>query len=114
GPKALTKHARGPNDIRRFTAARERPGWRRTDIPPSPPRQPNRRRSALGAGQTGRRHGRPSTHVRTIESPCTATFFASSGRVAGPLATEPSSLNRLPWQGQLIVPPWTLVTAQPA
>jgi hypothetical protein len=35
--------------------------------------------------------------------------------VAGPRRTEPSVIaNLLPWQGQLIVPFWTLLTRQPA
>ena len=38
----------------------------------------------------------------------------ASGLVAGPLTTEPSlMLNRLPWHGQSMVPPETLLTMQP-
>jgi hypothetical protein len=50
----------------------------------------------------------------TIESPWTKIALAGNGRVAGPFATEPSRLNRLPWHGQLIVPSATLFTVQPA
>src|SRR5215208_6392906 len=50
-----------------------------------------------------------------IESPSTTTTgFASRGLVAGPLATEPSRLNLLPWHGQLIVPSAISLTAHPA
>ena len=55
-----------------------------------------------------------TSQPRTIESPWTETAFASSGRDAGPFATEPSKLNLLPWHGQLIVPSCTSDTVQPA
>src|ERR1700760_4789988 len=39
----------------------------------------------------------------------------ASGDEAGPLTTAPlAMLNRLPWQGQLMVPPDTLPTVHPA
>lgn len=46
--------------------------------------------------------------------PCTVTGCDASGFVAGPAATEPSRLNLLPWQGQLMVPSTTSFTAHPA
>src|ERR1700678_4336185 len=40
--------------------------------------------------------------------------MGASGLVAGPLTTEPSlMLNLLPWHGQLMVPPETVLTMQP-
>ena len=54
-----------------------------------------------------------AVQTRTIESPSTATALLSSGSVAGPLATVPSRLYLLPWQGQSIVPSATLFTAHP-
>src|SRR5207247_8917316 len=51
----------------------------------------------------------------TIEVPCTLMLTGGSGDVAGPLTTAPlAMLNRLPWHGQLIVPPDTLPTVHPA
>ena len=41
-------------------------------------------------------------------------LLVSSGRDAGPFATEPSRLYLLPWHGQLIVPPTTSLTVHPA
>src|SRR4051812_49002160 len=49
-----------------------------------------------------------------MESPCTATAFASSGFVAGPLTTAPSRSNLLPWQGQTMLPFSTDDTLHPA
>src|SRR5262245_60070848 len=48
-------------------------------------------------------------------SPYSLTFTATggSGWVAGPLLTEPSSLNLLPWHGQSMVPVSILSTRQP-
>ena len=54
------------------------------------------RESVCGLCRTFSHGTAPSSHAGTIESPCTAIVFASNGLVAGPLATEPSSLNRLP------------------
>src|SRR3954469_24132224 len=50
-----------------------------------------------------------------MESPLTLMAIAARGFLAGPFATEPSAtLNLLPWHGQLIVPPDTSPTTQPA
>ena len=39
---------------------------------------------------------------------------AASGRVAGPFTTDPlRALYLLPWHGQSMVPPETLLTMQP-
>src|SRR3954454_13501562 len=47
--------------------------------------------------------------------PLTATFLTSRPFGAGPSVTEPSATeNLLPWQGQLMVPPATWLTVQPA
>src|SRR5436190_1462097 len=47
--------------------------------------------------------------------PLTATFLTSRPFGAGPSVTEPSATeNLLPWQGQLMVPPATSLTVQPA
>src|SRR5215475_12054487 len=47
--------------------------------------------------------------------PVTLMVCDGSGLGAGPWTTEPSlTLNLLPWHGQLIVPPETLLTMQPA
>lgn len=53
-------------------------------------------------------------YVSAIASPVTAMLFASSGRVAGPVATVPSRLKLLPWHGQLIAAPTTSDTEHPA
>src|SRR3954467_6132225 len=48
-------------------------------------------------------------------SPSTATFLVSRPFGGGPPFTEPSvTENLLPWQGQLMVPPATWLTVQPA
>ncbi len=57
---------------------------------------------------------RRSRYCSAIESPCTRMPLASNGRLAGPLATLPSRLNLLPWQGQLIDAPTTSATVHPA
>ena len=45
---------------------------------------------------------------------CTVTVFSGSGVSPGRPSTEPSATaKRLPWQGQLIVPSATSLTAQP-
>ena len=45
----------------------------------------------------------------------TAIVSAASAEGAGPPATDPSAMwNLLPWHGQLMVPPETLLTVQPA
>src|SRR6188768_3527622 len=50
-----------------------------------------------------------------MESPLTLMATALSALLAGPFATEPSAtLNLLPWHGQLMVPPDTSPTTQPA
>src|SRR5687767_3422957 len=50
-----------------------------------------------------------------MASPVTLMATAASALPAGPAATEPSAtLNLLPWHGQLIVPPETSPTTQPA
>src|SRR5580704_12282646 len=49
-----------------------------------------------------------------IEVPWTLMFTGASGEVAGPFTTEPlTMLNLLPWHGQLMVPPDTVVTRHP-
>ena len=55
-----------------------------------------------------------SSYFSAIESPCTTIPLASIGRLAGPLATVPSRLKLLPWQGQLIDAPTTSATVHPA
>src|SRR5882757_9735319 len=47
--------------------------------------------------------------------PSTLTLVSANALVAGPPVGEPSSMEKvLPWQGQLITPPSTLFTSQPA
>src|SRR5579859_2250831 len=49
-----------------------------------------------------------------IEVPWTLMLTGASGEAAGPFTTEPlTMLNLLPWHGQLIVPPDTVVTMHP-
>ena len=69
-----------------------------------------------GAGRTRAcRDSSPAAHQPwTIEVPSTLMAMGASGLVAGPLTTEPSlMLNLLPWHGQLMVPPETVLTMQP-
>src|SRR4051812_12767081 len=48
-------------------------------------------------------------------SPSTLTLVSVSGLVAGPVVGSPVSMeNLLPWHGQVITPPSTLLTSQPA
>jgi hypothetical protein len=56
-----------------------------------------------------------SFQERVIWPLFTAIVAADSGEGAGPPATDPSAMwNLLPWHGQLMVPPETLLTVQPA
>ncbi len=72
------------------------------------PRRQQRRRAEPPTGRG------PGAQAKATESPSTVIRAAGSGWVAGPLATLPSlMLNLLPWQGQLIVPSATWLTAQP-
>src|SRR5690242_16573237 len=70
----------------------------------------------LGPGRRGSGNAARSAYQAwTIDVPCTLMLTAGSGDVAGPLTTAPVvMLNRLPWHGQLIVPPDTLPTVHPA
>src|SRR5690349_10830637 len=67
-----------------------------------------------------RRHGvgppaGASRYALTMLSPSTLTLVSVSGLVAGPVVGSPVSIeNLLPWHGQLITPPSTLLTSQPA
>jgi hypothetical protein len=50
----------------------------------------------------------------TTLPPTILICFSGSGLGAGPTTTAPSViLNRLPWQGQSMVPPVTWLTMQP-
>ncbi len=77
------------------------------------------RRDGVGPGGPRRRWPdrlivHSGDHVRRMVSPSTVMPTGGSGRGAGPPATDPSArLNRLPWHGQLMVPPETSVTMHP-
>src|SRR3954454_19255589 len=65
-----------------------------------------------------RRHGLGPPawrHALTMFSPSTLTLVSASPLVAGPAVGSPVSMeNLLPWHGQVMTPPSTLLTSQPA
>lgn len=75
--------------------------------------QPHRGSLVPSPGVAGSAEPWPQRPISRL-LPETVTVLAGSGLGAGPACTDPSVIeNLLPWHGQFIVPPATLVSMQP-
>lgn len=89
------------------------PPWSATRSPWSPPSPPRTPFWATGSDRAVGERGR-SGYASLIESPSTVISRAGSGRVAGPPVGLPVAASNVElWQGHVIVPPETSLTAQP-